>query len=779
MSANEIWLNNFAPAVGLIFLFLVTFRSRSLDKRTRYLFFGICFCEAAEIAFSNIELVLGGLSYYTPARGFCSAIGYFVRPVILLLLLLVLLPKERPAFQNVVIFTPGLVNILAAFSVFFTDVFYGFTDANQFIRGPLGYFFFVVLLYYLILFVFALFKKNSRWKRLDWFILGFIVFCEMVPAFIEVFFEIGNIMRTSMVYCTLFYFYLFQTSQLEASLEAVQENATLKEALAQVEKARDALEHNRSITQALGEDYVSILLADMRKDTVSIEKFNPHYIDEDTYESINREQPYSVLVQGYVERFIVPEEQEMFLTEFSRSNLHELFKNEHSVTRRYHFTIWGDHITAVEIQVIRLYVDNPDVLIVGFRNVDSIEHVERERMNALMQAKRDAEAANAAKSSFLSRMSHDIRTPLNGIIGLLEINRTHADDTKLVQENQDKMCVAADHLLSLINDVLQMSKLEDDTIELAHEPVDLTEITYSIGTMIKGRAAESGQTLALGRQDVPVRYVYGSALHLRQIFMNIYGNCIKYNKPNGSITTSVECLLNDGLRVTYRWIISDTGIGMSPEFVEHIFEPFAQEGASLDVRTVYQGTGLGMSIVKKLVGKMGGTIEVQSVKDEGSTFIITIPFEISPKPEEVEPEEVAGSGIDGLNILMAEDNDLNAEIAITLIEDHGAKVARARDGREVVQMFKQNPVHTYDVVLMDVMMPKLNGYEATAAIRSCGTEDAREVPIVAMTANAFKEDEQKCLDAGMNAHLAKPIDVNQVIQVLSSVLGRSSDARAE
>ena len=228
----------------------------------------------------------------------------------------------------------------------------------------------------------------------------------------------------------------------------------------------------------------------------------------------------------------------------------------------------------------------------------------------LREAVFQAQKANAAKSSFLSRMSHDIRTPLNGIIGLIKINETHMDDRELVKTNQDKMLVSADHLLSLINDVLQMSKLEDENIEISHEPIDLGEISREVGTIISGRTAEAGIAFEIGKQELPVSYVYGSPLHIRQIFLNIYGNCIKYNKPHGKVTTTLKCLGEKNGIVTYRWTISDTGIGMSEEFLKHIFEPFVQEHS--DARTVYSGTGLGMSIVKRIIDRMNGTIVVTS-----------------------------------------------------------------------------------------------------------------------------------------------------------------------
>ena len=380
-----------------------------------------------------------------------------------------------------------------------------------------------------------------------------------------------------------------------------------------------------------------------------------------------------------------------------------------------------------------------------------------------------ADKANAAKSNFLSRMSHDIRTPLNGIIGLLEISETHFDDAKLVKSNQKKMRVAANHLLSLINDILQMSKLESGEIIIAHEPLSLGKLSLDILTIIEQKAAESGITMKYGRRSdsIKVNWVYGSELHLRQIFLNIYTNCIKYNKVGGEIFTNVECVNVDEKEVVYRWRIKDTGIGMSKEFLEHIFDPFSQERA--DQRSVYQGTGLGMAIVKNLIEKMNGSIQIESEEGKGSLFIITLPFEIAKEPEKVSCEhtnEVVN--LENLNLLLVEDNELNAEIAQMLLEDMGINIVTVGNGKQALNEFKENKEGTFDIILMDMMMPVMDGLTATKKIRALDRPDAKTIPIIAMTANAFEEDAKKCLQAGMNAHLAKPLEIEKLVETISA-----------
>ena len=408
-------------------------------------------------------------------------------------------------------------------------------------------------------------------------------------------------------------------------------------------------------------------------------------------------------------------------------------------------------------------------------------HARDEQENARLQTAFDEmRIANRTKTEFLSRMSHDIRTPLNGIIGLLQVDKTHFDDKALLLENHKKMQISANHLLSLINDVLQMSKLEEGTTVLTHERISLVELTRDIITIIVGRAEEAGIEWEYEKDKciIPYPYIYGSPLHLRQIFLNIYSNCIKYNRPGGKITTRTDSLGEQDGKCIYRWTISDTGIGMSPDFVDHIFEPFTQE--KQDARSYYHGTGLGMTITKELVDRMGGSITVTSQLGVGSTFVITLPFEIAPSPEQTPDAHAAPDiSIAGCRLLLVEDNALNAEIAQILLTDEGATVTVVTDGKQAVEIVQNNPPDTFDAVLMDVMMPVMNGIDATKAIRSLNRPDAKTLPIIAMTANAFYEDAQKCLAAGMNAHLAKPLQIKKVKQTIAEWVKNNRSAKKD
>ena len=434
------------------------------------------------------------------------------------------------------------------------------------------------------------------------------------------------------------------------------------------------------------------------------------------------------------------------------------------------------HASDLQIRTLKAFAM---ILAVFFLFLSGVIYNEKKRQIELAQRETElrealekAERANAAKSDFLSRMSHDIRTPLNGIIGCLDI----ADLSQLSAEqqtvNRKKARVAASHLLSLINDVLNMSKLEDGKIELAHEAFDIRSLADDILALTETRAAEAGITVL--HQDckvhIPYPYLYGSPLHVRQIFVNIIDNAIKYNRPGGTVSARIECGAREENRIVYVCQIRDTGIGMSPEFLEHLFEPFAQE--KVDARSVYHGTGLGMAITKALVDQMQGTIQVESEVGKGTVFTVSIPFEIAREEDVVKTEETPAQNrsLAGVKILLAEDNELNREVAEVLLKSRGAVVIPAEDGEKTLAAFRDQPEGSFDVILMDVMMPVMNGLETAKAIRQLQKADAKTIPIIALTANAFQEDEKKCLAAGMNAHLSKPMEIDQVCDVIRQLI---------
>lgn len=701
-----------------------------------------------------------------------SAIGYTIRPLLAYSLIQMVKGRGTGRAKETLLFLPAVYNTLCAFSVFFTDVVYSYDARNQFVRGPLGYTTQLCVFFYLIILIIVVIRKQLLEHNLEFKVMLLILFYLNASMILEGVFAMRGTGRTAIVFSTIFFLYAMQMSMLKRNIQVLKENKELKVALQQVESAKLELVRSHSVTQALGEDYLSVFQADFAQDVLRVEKIEVGYALTELLLAVQNHVGIEECAKLYARLYVVPEERESFMETFTLENIRALLMEKKSITRRVNCMTPENGVFCVEIHIVRIMEEN--ILrgfILGFRNVEEMVQKERKQIAALEAAREEAERANAAKSNFLSRMSHDIRTPLNGIIGLLKIDEDHSDNQELVLENHKKMHVSANYLLSLINDVLEMSKLEDGNSVLTHEFIDLFALTQDIVTIIIGRAVEEGieWEFEKGKTDIPYPYIYGSPVHLRQIFLNIYGNCIKYNHPGGKVTTIVEAFPEEHGIGTYRWIISDTGAGMSPEFLQHIYEPFVQE--KNDARSVYHGSGLGMAIVKGLIDQMGGTIEITSEVGVGSTFIVTIPFEIAAAPTgEQKCESVTTDSIQNMKLMLVEDNELNAEIAEVLLSDQGASITTVHDGQQAVNLFATMPEGTFDAILMDVMMPVMDGITATEIIRAMARKDAKTIPIIAMTANAFKEDAQKCLNAGMNEHIAKPLDFDKLNRILREYL---------
>ena len=367
-----------------------------------------------------------------------------------------------------------------------------------------------------------------------------------------------------------------------------------------------------------------------------------------------------------------------------------------------------------------------------------------------------------SKDSYLSKMSHDLRTPLNGIIGLLDINDNHPDDTELNQRSRDKARVAANHLLSLLNDVLELSKLDSQRAVLIEDPFDLRDVLDEVETISKLKAESMNINLICNYKDgLTCPYVYGSSLHMKQILLNLVDNAIKYNKKDGYVELNVNVKRHKEDLITYVFVVKDNGLGIDKEYLDHIFEPFSQENQNFNEYRL--GTGLGMSIVKGLVELMKGSISVISKKGEGSTFEVVIPFKIAP--EIVKNTKDSKVSIKGKKVLLVEDNDLNREIAKTLLEDEGVLVSEAVDGLDALKVFEESEIGYFDLILMDVVMPNMNGLSATRAIRELNRIDSN-LPIIALSANAYAEDIKKTKDAGMNDYVSKPFKIENLVEMI-------------
>ena len=397
---------------------------------------------------------------------------------------------------------------------------------------------------------------------------------------------------------------------------------------------------------------------------------------------------------------------------------------------------------------------------------------EEEYKKELEKSAREAKKANIAKTEFLQRMSHDIRTPINGIRGMVEVGDYYKDNLVKQAECRKKIWEASGFLLELINEVLDMGKLESEEVILEERSFNFFGLFKEIRMVIEKQAKERGIQIVVHKYRVIHENLIGSPLHVKRVVMNILTNAIKYNKDNGKIIMEFQEVQEDQDTVRIQFKCKDTGIGMSESFQKKIYEPFAQEKEW--ARTVYGGTGLGMPITKSLVEKMGGTISFESEQDVGTTFDIEIPFQIdhNKQCEEHKKKEVKETSIKGVNVLLAEDNELNMEIAEFVLESAGAKVIKAFNGKEALEIFKASEQGEIDVILMDVMMPVMDGLEAARYIRRSNKENARDIPIIAMTANAFTEDRRRVLEAGMNEHLAKPLESEVLIEMIAKYCGK-------
>lgn len=393
-------------------------------------------------------------------------------------------------------------------------------------------------------------------------------------------------------------------------------------------------------------------------------------------------------------------------------------------------------------------------------------------LNRKLQETLDAaNAASVAKTNFINNMSHDIRTPMNAIMGYTTIALKHSLDAR-TKECLEKISESSEHLLTLINDVLDLSRIESGKVAVTPVPTDIRTVVDEVLAITRGFTAGRELNLVVQRAELETPYVLADALRIREVLVNILGNAVKFTRDGGTITFAADYTPAKDGKITVKYVISDTGIGMSQEFQQHLFEEFTQENS--DARTQYKGTGLGMAIVKRYVEMMDGTIHVQSEKNVGTTFTIELPLELSGNTEAGKKKAAdVSANLSGIRVLLVEDNNLNAEIAQILLEERGMTITRAANGKEALDAFAQSTAGTFDVILMDIMMPVMDGITATKSIRALDRLDAKTVPILAMTANAFEEDAKKCLDAGMNAHLAKPLDIQKVIAAIAQFCNRA------
>lgn len=396
---------------------------------------------------------------------------------------------------------------------------------------------------------------------------------------------------------------------------------------------------------------------------------------------------------------------------------------------------------------------------------------EQKQKQLLLEAAEKADAANKAKSTFLFNMSHDIRTPMNAIVGFTDI-ALHQNSVAEIHDSLEKVRESSKHLLSLLNDVLDLSRIESGKAVFFPEPVDITKLTDNVLAIMNGLLYNRDLKFEVYRERPKNPYVLADATRIREVLTNFLSNAVKFTKDGGTVTLDISSHPGeDDKHIVARYIVKDNGIGMSEEFQKKLFKPFSQED-DRGARTQYKGTGLGMAIAKEYVEMMGGSIAVESQKGVGTTFTVEIPLELTEQGIRQKQEEPVHHDLTGVNVLMAEDNDLNAELATVMLEDAGMAVTRAFDGKEAVELFKNHPQGTYDIILMDIMMPNMDGHQAAKTIRAMGTErpDAATIPIIAVSANAFAEDIKASLDSGMNGHVSKPLNMKEVTDTIAKYI---------
>ena len=405
--------------------------------------------------------------------------------------------------------------------------------------------------------------------------------------------------------------------------------------------------------------------------------------------------------------------------------------------------------------------------IIMFRNTSEFHEKDQKEKEQLQIAYEKADMESKTKTEFMNRMSHDLRTPINGILGMIHVIRKSWNNQEKLEDSVDKIEISTRHLMDLVNDVLDMSKLESGHLTVHEEPFDLEDLMKEVAVLMQGQLEETGITHRKHRENMQHTMLKGDALQLQRIMMNLFGNAVKYNKKNGTIDTYVTEISCDGKNVLYEFRIADSGIGMSREYMEHeLFQPFTQEKA--DARTQYKGTGLGMSIVKGLIDRMNGTISVRSTPGEGSEFTFRLAFRLAEEERQqaADNKEDAKDDLAGMRVLLVEDNDINMEIAEFYLTDAGIIVEKAWNGKEAVEKYEGTPKGYYSAILMDIMMPVMNGIEAARNIRRKEKNGGKEIPIIAMTAQSERESKESCSLAGMNAYISKPVDPENLIRIL-------------
>ncbi len=561
------------------------------------------------------------------------------------------------------------------------------------------------------------------------------------------------------------------------------------------QKKDKALEEQMAIIDTLSRSFQNVFVANINSGTARVVRLTNNYDVKAVLEVMEKEFPIEPVVKQWVQENVHPDDRERIAATFSLENIRKVFSERDEYSGTYRSDECGKmHHYQFDLRKS----DDRGNIVAGFKVIDGIveEHErqakrEKEHQEVLSHALAAAQQANKAKTVFLNSMSHDIRTPMNAIIGFAALAQSHIDDQKKVQDYLGKISTSSTHLLNLINDILDMSRIESGTVKIEEKALHIPDLMNDLRTMIQSLIDAKNQNLFIDTKNVVHEHVFTDKLRLNQILLNIVGNAIKFTPPGGDITIGLvekPCILKN--YTTYEFSVKDNGIGMSKAYQEHIFETFSRE-RSTTVSGI-QGTGLGMSITKNLVDMLGGDIRVESEEGKGSLFTVTLDLRIAgdfakdelapeqlaekPMPESgKEEKELKGHYYRGRRVLLVEDNELNQEIATALLEELGITVNSVNDGDVAVSTINEAPSDKYDLIFMDIQMPKMDGYTATREIRTLPDNRKANIPIVAMTANAFEEDRRKSFESGMNGHIIKPISMEEIAKVLDDIFAKEGN----
>jgi signal transduction histidine kinase/ActR/RegA family two-component response regulator len=553
------------------------------------------------------------------------------------------------------------------------------------------------------------------------------------------------------------------SSQMSQDMRRVQEGLQKENAILS--------EQNYDLLFALSREYGNVYFVDLDQNNFEVYRMN-NFVPISVQKAIKESKKYyDYCISAYIEENVYKSDQPMMTNALSAKNIKEELKHKDYFVCNYR-VLRNQEIIYYQVKCIRLSenVDSSKVIL-GFRDVDEEVRKEFNQRQILADALEHAEHANRAKTIFLNNVSHDIRTPMNAIVGFTELAQSHLNDTEKIKDYLQKIEQSSKHLLSLINDVLDMSWIESGKMHLEYNSENLIDIMNNLKNIIQSDLDRKQLKLEMDMDKVHNKDIICDKLRLNQVLLNLASNAIKFTNPGGMIKIRItqHSISRPGYAV-YEIRVKDTGIGMSKEFTEHLFEPFVRERSYM-VREI-QGTGLGMPITKSLVDMNGGTISVESEIGKGTEFIVTLTFRLQTKPKEIEEvETVKEYNLQGKRILLAEDNELNREIAVTLLEEAGVNVDTAENGKIAYDLIRSSNPGYYDLVLMDIQMPVMNGYEAARRIRRLEDEQLSQIPVIAMTANAFEEDKRIALKNGMNGHIAKPIDREQLIRSIAEWIG--------